>query len=79
MAKIVVNELPVSNIDPTSFYYVERKGCGTLSENVFDKYKFENGSWVLKGNETIQLSDLAMESAIGDINTILDSINGEQV
>ena len=77
---LVVNSLPTSNISNTTVYLLR---VSNETRNLYEEYIYVNNSWELLGTAKIDLSIYytknEIDSMIGDIDSVLDILNGEVV
>ena len=79
-AIIAVDELPTTNISSTTVYLLKVSG---ETSNLYEEYIYVNNAWELLGTAKVDLSNYYTKneigSMIGDIDSVLDILNGEVV
>ncbi len=77
----VVQTLPSTDISETTIYLVPAQETGT--NDIYSEYIYVNNSWELLGVQRVDLNNYytktEIDAMIGDISTLLDTINGEVV
>ena len=81
----IATSLPTENISTSTIYLIKDETASTDSENIYNEYVYINGKWENIGSTktTVDLSNYynkqEINTMIGDINSLLDAINGEEV
>lgn len=77
----VVQTLPTTDISETTIYLVPAQETGT--NDIYSEYIYVNNAWELLGVQRVDLNNYytktEIDAMIGDISTLLDTINGEVV